>query len=281
MKQLPALLENHPHLWHTDLPKLRAEGNKYTRGHALVMGGYPMTGAARLAARAAARSGAGLTTVAVPEVAFPIYAAALISIIVIGLPPGVVPWSRLEGRGITGILAGMGVEPGSDTRAAVIELLAVCLPMVLDAGALMSFAGQPDTLRAAIHGTCVLTPHEGEFTRLFGGTGDRLGRVRQAARQVGAVVILKGPETLISAPDGRTVVQVGAPATLATAGSGDVLGGIVLGFLAQGMDPFLAAAAAVWLHASAAAGFGLGLIAEDLPDLLPAELRRLEALEHR
>jgi NAD(P)H-hydrate epimerase len=271
----PDTFENDPCLWREHLPRPQDEGNKYTRGHALISGGYPMTGAARLAARAAARAGAGLTTIAVSSVALPVYAAALTSIMV---QPLAVPEDfecLLDDAHYKAFLIGPGSGTGEETRARVLAMLETGRPTVLDADALTTFADDPLTLDQAIKGPCVLTPHEGEFRRLFDVAGDKLTRTRAAARRSGAVIILKGADTVITAPDGRSVINRNAPPALATAGAGDVLGGIVLGLLVQGMEPFLAASAAVWLHGAAAAEFGPGLIAEDLPDLLPVVFRRL------
>jgi len=267
---------NTPALWHHALPALQRDGNKFSRGHALVWGGYPMTGAARLAARAAARTGAGLTTVACPDVAFPIYATALTSIMVHPVADQQGLLALLADARITGLLIGPGAGVGAQTRTRTLSMLQTGRATVLDADALTSFQGTPDALFEAIRGPCVITPHEGEFARLFDPGGDRLQRSIAAARRSGAIVVLKGAETIIAAPDGRSVLNSGAPPTLATAGSGDVLGGIILGLMTQGMDPFLAAAAAVWMHSAAARLFGPGLIADDLPDLLPQVLRQLE-----
>jgi hydroxyethylthiazole kinase-like uncharacterized protein yjeF len=268
--------ENHPTLWRANLPQAKSAGNKYTRGHALLYGGYPTTGAARMAARAAARIGAGLTTIAVPEVAFPVYAAALTSIMVHPIRQVGDLGRLLCDPRYTAFLIGPGAGVNDATHASALELLATSRPVLIDADAISVFAAKASELAAAIRGPCVMTPHEGEFARVFDAQGDKLTRARKAARQSGAVIVLKGADTVVAAPDGRAIVNTNAPATLATAGSGDVLGGLILGLLAQGMDVFLAAAAGVWIHGAAATTFGPGLIAEDLPDLVPCVLRELE-----
>jgi NAD(P)H-hydrate epimerase len=176
---------------------------------------------------------------------------------------------------ITGCLIGPGAGVGAVTRARTLAILATRRAALLDADAITSFKDEQSALMQAIDGPCVMTPHEGEFERIFAASGDKLLRTRRAALRSGAVIVLKGSDTVIAAPDGRAIINANAPPTLATAGSGDVLSGIVLGLLTQGMEPFLAAAAAVWLHGAAATEFGPGLLAEDLPDLLPGVLRRL------
>jgi len=238
-----------------------------------------MTGAARMAARAAARAGAGLTSIAVPAVALPIYAAALTSIMVCPLSAPDDFDRLLEDRRFSAFLIGPGASVGEETRARALSMLRTGRPTVLDADAITAFRDDLAALRKAVVGPCILTPHEGEFRRIFGTSGAKLVRARAAARSSQAVIVLKGSDTVIAAPDGRAIINANAPATLATAGAGDVLSGIILGLLAQGMDPFLAAAAGVWLHGAAASGFGPGLIAEDLPDLLPAVLGRFYAEE--
>jgi NAD(P)H-hydrate epimerase len=279
----PDTFENDPALWSDAMPALQADGNKFARGHALVWGGWPTTGAARMSARAAARVGAGLTTAAVPEVALPVYAATLTSVMVSPIARPEDLEALLADNRITALLIGPGAGIGPDTRARVLAMVKSGRATVLDADALSTFKDDPHALFSAIArgsaGACVLTPHEGEFVRLFDGVvdlgDDKLTRARAAARASGAIVVLKGSDTVIAAPDGRAIINANAPPTLATAGAGDVLAGMVLGLLAQGMAPFLAAAAAVWMHGAAAAHFGPGLLAEDLPDRLPAVFRRL------
>lgn len=273
----PSYMNNSPELWIDALPQPSNDAHKYDRGHALIVGGYPVTGAARLASRAAARAGAGLTTVAVPDLAFAIYATALTSIMVHALADPMALEKLLATRRFSAFLIGPGIGVGAETQKDVVTLLTTGRPTVLDADALTSFSEQATELFANLRSNCVLTPHEGEFERLFDLPGSRIDRASRAAAQCGAVIVLKGRETVIAAPNGRAVVNFNAPPNLATAGSGDVLAGIVTGLLAQGMDPFLASAAGVWMHGAAATAFGPGLIADDLADQLPAVLRDLAA----
>jgi len=271
----PDTFENAPCLWRDFLPLASDAADKHGRGHALIYGGYPMTGAARMAARAAARAGAGLTTIAVPEVALPIYAAAVTSIMV---RPIVTPEDfshLLSGSRYSAWLIGPGAGADATTLGRTVAMLATGRPTVVDADAITVFQDDPEALFRAIRGPCVLTPHEGEFRRVFDPAGDKLTRVRIAAKRSGAVIVLKGSDTVIAAPDGRAIINANAPPSLATAGSGDVLGGIILGLMAQGMPAFCAAAAGVWLHGAAATEFGPGLLAEDLPDLLPRVFQHL------
>ncbi|PLC51121.1 bifunctional ADP-dependent NAD(P)H-hydrate dehydratase/NAD(P)H-hydrate epimerase [Pollutimonas subterranea] len=272
----PVVFENSPALWMNDYPWPRADGHKYQRGHVLVVGGATMTGAARLSALASARIGAGLVTVASPGSAWAVYAATLTSIMV----------QRVDGAGMldqvlgddrkNAVVVGPGAGVSDSTRDYVLAVLAHKRATVLDADAISVFAADPQSLFDAIKGPCVLTPHEGEFGRLFSATENKLERARQAARHSGAVLVLKGADTIIAAPDGRAIINSNAPPDLATGGTGDVLTGFIAGLMAQGMDVFSAAAAAVWLHGEAATRFGPGLIAEDLPQMLPRVLRRLK-----
>ena len=265
--------ENAPALWQGLLPGPGAADHKYSRGHALVVGGDGAhSGAARLAARAALRIGAGLVTVHAPEAALSVYAAQLTAVMVASLDDLGAALAD-ERRNALLIGPGCGVSPA--TRARTLRALGAGKRCVLDADALTAFQDEPGALFAALGPDAVLTPHEGEYRRLFGHEGDKLARARAAAAECGAVVVLKGADSVIAAPDGRAAINANAPPTLATAGSGDVLAGFVLGLLAQGMPAFEAAAAGVWLHGAAAAAFGSGLIAEDLSESLPGVLQSL------
>ena len=273
---VPRTHENGPVLWRELYPWPAPAGHKYSRGHALIAGGEIMTGAARLAARGAQRVGAGLVTVGAPASAWPIYAAALTSIIVRPLARDEDFAELLADRRRNAVLVGPGAGSGAVTRDRALAALATKRAVVLDADALTIFAPKPEALFAAIGGPTVLTPHEGEFARLFALTGDKLSRARAAASLSGAVVLLKGADTVIAAPDGRAAINANAPPELATGGSGDVLAGIITGLLAQGLGPFNAACAAAWLHGDAAADFGPGLVAEDIVERLPQALGRLK-----
>jgi NAD(P)H-hydrate epimerase len=331
--------ENAPLNWRDVFPSVRAEGHKYTRGHALVVSGPVFqSGAARMSARGALRIGAGLVTVASPTSALPENAAHLTAIMLKPCPSARALAEILEDKRKNAVVIGPGAGVGEDTRELVLAALKSGAACVLDADALTSFAQKedegagsvgfgftgavrptsnyPETLFAAIRrsllplgrrspeggdegavhrdghdspptptlsprgeGAVVLTPHEGEFKRLFGDVASagasKLERARAAAKLSGAIVVLKGPDTVIAAPDGVAAINANAPATLATAGSGDVLAGFIGGLLAQGMPAFEAACAAVWLHGECANVFGPGLIAEDLPEVLPQVLKRL------
>ena len=216
-----------------------------------------------------------MTTVAVSSSAFSIYAATLLSVMVYPLTSEQEFEPLLTDRRFTAYLIGPGAGVNDETRNRALAMLRTGRPTVLDADAITAFQSDPNTLFRAIAGQCVLTPHEGEFQRLFDATGDKPTRARVASQLSGAVIVLKGADTVIAAPDGRQIINRNAPPTLATAGSGDVLSGILLGLLAQGMPPFHAAAAGVWIHGEAAKVFGPGLLAEDLPDLLPGVMVKL------
>ncbi|PRX35412.1 yjeF C-terminal region, hydroxyethylthiazole kinase-related/yjeF N-terminal region [Meinhardsimonia xiamenensis] len=261
-------------------------GHKYHHGHALVLsGGVGRGGAARMAARAALRVGAGLVTLGCPPAAMIENAARLEAVMLRPVADGEALAALLEDPRIDALCLGPGLGLGPREGALVAAALDAGRATVLDADALTILAREP-RLRARVHGRCVLTPHEGEFARLFPGLGarlraepeagpafSRLDAARAAARESGAVVLLKGPDTVIAAPDGRAWVHAAAYARaapwLATAGAGDVLAGLIAGLLARGLAPERAASLAAWLHVEAARRAGAGMIAEDLPDRLP------------
>ncbi len=258
----PQTVANSPALWR--LPVLPASTHKYARGYVSVLGGAAMTGAAQLAAAAARHGGAGMVTIVAPG------HASLYGHVPAGLIVNDEPLDGLlsDPRRTTWVCGpGLGQDAA---RAALPALLAAQRQVVADADALGAHAGHPEALR----GAAVLTPHEGEFTKLFGPSGDdRLSAARAAAQRVGAVVLLKGSDTVIAAPDGRAAINgTGTPA-LATAGAGDVLSGLIAALLAGGMPPWEAACAGAWLHGRAGEMLGLGLVAEDLPAAIARAMR--------
>jgi len=279
----PRIAINAPNLWAKSFPLPRVDGHKYARGHAVVVsGGVSSTGAARLAARGALRAGAGLVTIASPREALAVNAAASLAVMVRPVDGADELTSFLDDPRRNVVLLGPGGGVGQPMRDLVLAALKGERAVVLDADALTSFADELQALCAAIRTrgkARLMTPHEGEFSRLFKILGDeapsKLERARWAAQTTGAVVLLKGPDTVVAAPDGRAAIADNAPPWLATAGSGDVLAGIAAGCLAQGMPGFEAAAAAVWLHGEAGSAAGPGLIAEDLPEVMPGIYRRL------
>ncbi len=282
----PNAYENVPPLWRDAFPMPRIDAHKYARGHVLIVSG-PMaqTGAARLAARAALRGGAGLATMASPRDALAVNAAALTAVMLRAIDTPVELAAALADQRINACVAGPGMGVGATTRDLVLTALEADCGVVLDADALTSFSGQSELLFAAIKSRperpVILTPHTGEFSRLFSEleedweTLSKLEKVRLAAVQCGAAVVLKGADTVVAVPDGRASVADNAPPWLATAGSGDVLAGLCAAMLAQRMPPFEAASAAVWMHGECGLEAGPGLIAEDLSDVMPAVHRRL------
>lgn len=283
----PKTFVNGPALWGARFPLPRVEGHKYSRGHAVVLsGGLSTTGAARLAARGALRAGAGLVTIASPREALTVNATGSLAVMVRPVDGAAELAEFLTDKRRNAVVLGPGGGVGQAMRDQVLAALASEAAVVLDADALTSFAEDAEPLFAAIRARAApvaLTPHEGEFLRLFNQVNtlsevkSKLERARKAARFSGAVVLFKGPDTVVASPDGRASIADNAPPYLATAGAGDVLSGMIAGLLAQGMSGFEAASAAAWLHGEAAAAFGPGLIAEDLPEALPGVYRALFA----
>ncbi|HSY56297.1 MAG TPA: NAD(P)H-hydrate dehydratase [Bradyrhizobium sp.] len=282
----PKTFENVPSFWRGSYPVPEIDGHKYSRGHvAVVSGGLAATGAARLAARGALRAGAGLVTLASPRDALAVNAAALMAVMVRAVDTVVEFAEMFADKRFNACVIGPGAGVGERTRDFVLTTLSAKRAVVLDADALTSFAGSPEQLFEAIRHSSdpqvVLTPHEGEFPRLFSDISNKhpfrskLERVRDAAERAGGVVLLKGPDTVVASPDGRATIAANAPPWLATAGAGDVLAGMIAGLLSQGVPAFEAASIAVWMHGEAAREAGPGLIAEDLPETLPAVTRGL------
>lgn len=283
------VLENGPGLWCSGWQAPGQEGHKYSRGHALVFsGGATTSGAARLSATAALRAGAGLVTLASPPSAVMVNACHLTAVMLKSVADPQAAADLLQDKRLNALAIGPGFGVGGDavdgkgarTRDFVSCLLYAGRALVLDADALTSFAASPELLFEGIRkgaAAVVMTPHEGEFARLFPDLkeGSRLERAGLAAERSGAVVVLKGADTVIAAPDGRAAINCNGSPWLATAGSGDVLTGIICGLLAQSMPLYEAACMGVWLHGAAGTSFGPGLIAEDLPDELPKVFKAL------
>ncbi|HME29209.1 MAG TPA: NAD(P)H-hydrate dehydratase [Pseudolabrys sp.] len=282
----PQTFANTPAFWGRSFPRPSSQGHKYSRGHAVVVsGGSSTTGAARLAARGALRAGAGLVTIASPREALAINATESVAVMVRPIDGATELGEFLADKRRNAAVLGPGGGVGPAMRDKVLTALASQAAAVLDADALTSFADKPGILASAIGRRSgrgvVLTPHEGEFSRIFKDIHDghhrisKVDKARLASRSCGAVVVYKGADTVVAAPDSRATIADNGPPTLATAGSGDVLSGIVAGLMAQGMQAFEAACAGVWLHGEAAREFGPGLISEDLPEMLPQVYRRL------
>jgi hydroxyethylthiazole kinase-like uncharacterized protein yjeF len=282
----PQTFLNEPDFWLRYFPRLKQDGHKYDRGHAVVVSG-PMesTGAARLGARAAMRIGAGLVSVATSKAAFYINAAQLTSIMVSPYDGagGLAEIFRADPRR-NALLIGPGAGATPETRDNVAAALSSDAVAVVDAEGLTAFADDPAELFSLIQSrgaATILTPHKGEFDRLFpelDNAESKLEQTKRAAEISGGVVVFKGPDTVVSAPDGLSAITEDAPPWLATAGTGDVLAGMITGLLAQSMSPFDAAVAGVWMHAELARTFGPGLIAEDMAEMMPPLLQRLNKM---
>ena len=276
------VFHNKPESWGIDFPSPGPVTNKFDRGHLTIVGGKKMTGAARLAARGGIRAGAGLVTIASPKKAVPIYALDWPEFIIKEVSNFTNLRIYIKTKKVSALVIGPGLGISSRARRLIINCVRVGLPVVLDADAISNFADEPNKLfNETLVGNALLTPHEGEFRRIFNLKGSNLSRAIEAARLSGAIVLLKGAKTVIAAPDGRAAINDNAPPWLATAGSGDVLAGMIGAIVAQGLPSFESACMATWLHGAAANQIGPGLIASDLPSCLPAEIAKLELVKSK
>ena len=274
------VFHNKPKSWGIDFPCPSPTNNKFDRGHLAIFGGEEMTGAARLAARGAIRAGAGLVTIASPKKAVPIYATDWPEFIIKEISNFTNLNIYVKTKKVSALVVGPGLGISSRARRLIINCIRVGLPIVLDADAISNYADEPKKLfNETLRGNALLTPHEGEFRRIFNLKGGKLSRAIEAARLSGAIVLLKGAKTVIAAPDGRAAINNNAPPWLATAGSGDVLAGMIGAIIAQGVPSFESACMATWLHGAAANQIGPGLIASDLPSCLRAEIAKLELVK--
>jgi len=270
---------NSPDIWRKDWPVLKSDTHKHQRGRLVVFTGPAnATGAARLAARAGLRIGAGLVTLASPPAALMVNSVTSTSVMVKRWEGADQTRALMSELRATASVIGPALGVGDAARKAVLDASHHNAPLVLDADALTSFEDQPDALFEVLRASDVLTPHAGEFERLFPGLlalhETKMDAVLEAAKRAGCVVLLKGAQTVIASPEGRMVVNEHASPYLATAGAGDVLAGMIGGLLAQGMTSFEATCAAVWLHGDAGMALGMGLISDDLIDALPGVMKR-------
>ncbi len=268
--------ENTPKLWLSKLPRRDFYSHKYSYGHSVIIGGEEIVGAAKLASKAALRIGSGLVTLLSPPSVFPIYASSLDSVLV---SRDTLDSHLRDSRKHT-YLAGPGNGVSEKTKTNILSILKAQKNCIIDADGITAFSEDRDTLFKAIRNSnsnIVLTPHQGEFKRLFPSLSDKnkLEAAREAARMSSAVIVYKGADTVIASPDGKGVINTNAPPTLATAGSGDVLSGIITGLVAQGMNGFEASSAGVWIHGASADLHGEGLISEDIIDKIPSILQNL------
>jgi len=273
----PSAEVNSPTLWLGDFPDPDGFAHKYERGKGLFFGGADMTGATCLSAYASTRAGLGLAEILSPASALDIYKNFKPHIIVQNIEAGSFQNGDLNDSEADVVVIGPGYGQDKTLKATVINILKTFSGViVLDADALTCFASDRVTLYELLHSKCVLTPHEGEFSQIFDDKRDKVTSTSFAAAQTGAVIVHKGSETVISAGNGRVLRLQSGSAYLATAGTGDVLAGMIAGLAGQGMPAYQAASAAVWMHSEAAENFGRGLVSADLPDLLPTVLQSLE-----
>lgn len=269
-------LESDGSIGRPELLRPNEDTHKYRRGHAIVISGPALrTGASRLAAQAALAVGAGLVTIIGEPTALHEHSAHVTAIMLREKDP---EFSVVDDR-VRAIVVGPGAGVSHALANDVLALLSKQIPTVLDADALSSFEANPELLFGSLHNQAVLTPHEGEFARLFPDISlkDKVADAREAAHRAGCTILLKGPETVIASPDGRLAINRHASPWLATAGSGDVLAGVVGGLLAQGMNTFEAVAIGAWLHGDIGIQFGPGLTADAMPGQIPDVLHRCMA----
>lgn len=268
--------ENIPDFWGSNFPFSGPQTHKYGRGHMLVLGGKePTLGASRLASLAGLRVGAGLVTLAAPSETYPVQASALMDVMVRRFDSAFGFMGIVNDPRIKAVLVGPGAGRGEKTVDLVKQVGAKKKHLVLDADALASLVGRREVIHELKSPEIVLTPHEGEFAKLFPEldfNADRLDAVRRAAKTTETVIVLKGVSTVVAAPDGRVSIATNAPSWLSVGGTGDVLSGMVCGLMTQGMPAFEAASAGVWIHGEAGMKAGRGLIASDLLDVIPKVL---------